>query len=149
MVFGVVVGVVAAVVVAVVVFVVVAVAAVVAVVSSLLSFFFLVAVPPQINTVTGHVRPIKRMVADRPGLHLPRCPKENIPLTNFREGTNYSLVPVTKASKIEKRETKMRKGGEEKRNSAVGHLSLRVRRPPSGQRFRTPSWRIIQFSPAF
>ena len=64
--------------------------------------FFLVVLMPQINELTGFVRPIRRMVADRQGCPLPRCPKENMPLTNLREGTNYSLVAVTKASKIEK-----------------------------------------------
>eukprot|EP00904_Undaria_pinnatifida_P001797 jgi/Undpi1/11618/HiC_scaffold_30.g13913.m1 len=50
----------------------------------------------QVNQETGFVRPIRRMVADRQGCPLPRCPKENIPLTNFREGTSYSLIAVSK-----------------------------------------------------
>lgn len=57
---------------------------------------------PQINKITGHVRPIKRMVTDRQGCPLPRCPKENMPITCFREGTNYSLVTVTKARRTKR-----------------------------------------------
>lgn len=63
--------------------------------------FFSLSFVPQINEPTGFVRPIRRMVADRQGCPLPRCPKEKMPLSNFREGTNYSLVAVTKASKID------------------------------------------------
>lgn len=50
----------------------------------------------QKNVHTGFVRPIERLVSDRPALPLPRCPKETMSLTSFREGTTYSIVTVTK-----------------------------------------------------
>lgn len=94
--------------------------------------------PPQVNTITGHVRPIKRMVADRSGIQLPRCPKENIPLTNFREGTNYSLVPVTKASKIEKRKKKNKGRRGKVKFSRGPFIAACTPRPPSDRGFVCP-----------
>ncbi|CAM9283426.1 unnamed protein product [Scytosiphon promiscuus] len=51
----------------------------------------------QKNELTGFVRPIKRVVSDGRPRPLPRCPKEFVPLTGFREGSTVSLFDVSEA----------------------------------------------------
>eukprot|EP00752_Nemacystus_decipiens_P016478 g14730.t2 len=49
----------------------------------------------QSNTLTGFVRPIKRVITDQRPCPLPRCPQRNMTLTGFREGTIVSVVDVS------------------------------------------------------